>query len=162
MNYYMQPTGFAGLGAVEWGWDQYQNLAVATAMQAAGNFSVVHVGRDGSFARALPYSTRAAMLAAWDRAGGLPADVAFAIAYDRTAPADERVIEQRANPTIERLTMSRIDWKGLAPWAIGGTIVVAAAILLTRKAKATKKRAPSRKPTRTRASWRKRVVTVWR
>jgi hypothetical protein len=103
------------------------------------------------------------MLAAWDRSPQLPSDVAFAIAYDKTASPDERVIEQRDNPTIKQLIVSRIDWTGLAPWAIGGTVVIAAAILLTRRARAKAKAKP-RKPMRRspRSTWRKRVVTVWR
>lgn len=146
------------MGATEWGWDQYQNLAVATAMQAAGNFLIVRVGRDGAFARAQPYADAATMFRAWDAESKLPGDVAFAIAFDKTRAADLRVVEQRVNPAIETLSYTRINWSRVTPWIVAGAGVIAAAVVLTRRPA----RGRARPARRARPSWRRRTITVWR
>lgn len=147
------------MGAAEWGWDQYQNLAVATALQTTGNFLIVRVGRDGAFARAQPYADAATMFRAWDAETTLAGDVAFAIAYDKTRAPELRVVEQRVNPVIETLRYRKIDWARLTPWIVAGAGVVAVALVITRKGGKGKARRVRR---RRAPSWRRRTVTVWR
>lgn len=149
------------LGAAEWGWDQYEALAVSAAQAATGTYIVSVVGRNGSFTRATAYPTRAAMLQAWDAVRtSFPAEVGFGIAYDKSETPDFRVVEQGVNPLIETQVKKRVAWRTLVPWGVAGLAVIAAAAYL-------KKPSPSRagrtmKIRRRRPLWRKRVVTVWR
>lgn len=132
MSYQKLPLPPYALGDSEWGWDQYQNAAVAAANQKIGDFFIVSVGRNGAFVRAQVFPTAAAASDAWDVTPSLPSDVGFAILYDKTRPsAVNRVLEQRVNPLIETVVKSQIDWQSLAPWAIAGTVVIAGAIYFT-------------------------------
>lgn len=154
----MQPLGAA---ATEWSWSQYENLAIATAQGAVGNYLVVSVGRNGSSASAKAYPSRALALTAFDALrASMPASLGFAIAYDKTQGAGgDGVIEQAVNPILESIVTRRLDWRTMTPWIAGGAVLIAAAIAFTRRKKAPARRAPRR---RSLPRWRKRVVTVWR
>lgn len=152
------------LGAAEWGWDQYESLAVSAAQAATGTYLVSLVGRDGAFTRVTAHPTREAMLAAWDAVRtSFPADVGFGIAYDKSVTPDFRVVEQGSNPLIDvwRVTQvkKQIAWRSLVPWGVAGLAVIAAAAYLK---KPTTSRAGRTMKIRRRPLWRNRVVTVWR
>lgn len=149
------------LGAAEWGWDQYEALAVQAAQAASGTFILSLVGRNGGFTRVTAYPTLAALGAAWDRtSAAFPAEVGFGIMFDKSRPPDQQIVEQGVNPAIETVVKKRIAWRTLAPWGVAGVAVLLAASYLNR-------RRPSRagktmKMRRRTPLWRKRVVTVWR
>lgn len=120
------------LGAAEWGWNQYEALAISTAEQSTGSFFVVQVGHNGSSARAQVYPSWSAASDAWDAMESLPANVGFAILYNKTRAAGERVVEQKVNPLVETITERKIDWKSVVPWIVGGTAVIATSLFIAR------------------------------
>lgn len=142
------------LGADPLGFSQYQERAVAGAVASGAKFVLVKVARDGSIASRTPYPTHASLMATWDWTKLGPND-AFAIAYDATLEPDFRVVESQFNPLAQTITTRKLDLVGLVPWAIGGALLVTAAVVLTRPAKGKARK-------RARPTWRRRMVTVWR
>ena len=139
----------------------FESIARQAADASPSNFLVVFVSGSGS-TRTKTYATSSALLADWDNniINKLGSNDAFALYVNKTAPIDYR-FDYTVNPRIETLTISKIDWKNLAPWAIGGAIVIAAAVFLTRNGGA-KKKAPAKRRRRAGGGWRRRTVTVWR
>lgn len=148
------------MGAAEWGWDQYQQAAIAAAESSPNAFLIVRVPRDGVTApQVQSFLIWGEAARTWDGLPALPADIGFAVLYDKSRPASERVVEQKVNPAIETLRSRQIDWTRLTPWVVAGAGVVAVALVLTRKGG----KGPARRVRRRRLpTWRRRTVTVWR
>lgn len=165
MSQYLADPGYTyhggavpyGLGALTMQSD-FESIAKEAAAASPANFLIVFVSPGGS-TRIQTFPSSQMLLSVWDDSvfNKLGSGDAFALMVNKTAAPDFR-FDQTVNPQITTRTVTRINWKGLTPWAIGGAAVVVAAIFLTR----TKKRAPATRKKRKRAGWRKRVVTVWR
>lgn len=153
----MSYTMLQALGA-DLGWDQYKSIASAAATASPGSLLIVKVSRTGVPSVAT-FASKAAMNAAWDAlySRALPSNIGFAALFDKAETEFDAsgMIEQKANPLIETMTTRKLDLVGLVPWAIGGALLVTAAVMLTRPAKGKPRK-------RARPTWRRRMVTVWR
>lgn len=156
----------SGLGAItQTAAFDYEAKARALAAFNGGNYVFVGLGRDGANPQVIAYPTGDALRAKFDSTTA-SSKLFFAAMFDKVKYADDPSVDTMLDAKsfqnqvfINTTVTNTIETlKNLAPFIIGGAVLIAGAVYLTgspsKKKPATKRR---RAP-----AWRRRITTVWR
>lgn len=150
-NYILQPTGDVDSATAD-------RVSKAALLAQPATYAIAFLDRNGVVAKIETFATYPAMTNRWDAmvdGDAIPPDIQQITWLDKTQRTNEGW-NLAPNPSVSRLSFSKINWKSAAPYILGAGLLIAGAIYLSKN----KKGSPGRR--RARASFRRRTVTVWR